>query len=465
MILRHNPRFYKWVLCCSFFMLCLLIGFLVFNTYQYKDKNFQNIQKQKIEKSYGQYVMNDKLFPGGNKLFQQFLEPQLSSLYRTLANNPKALQQEQQQVLSSFLGELRRYQNMDMVFNEILAKHHLDTTLSYKLVFDRLDLLLPNGHDWKTFFLKDDGKINTEIAGNLKDINNNNKILQLSVSVASHVAYRFTYSLYVDYPDRMTRVLMDMLPVLCFSILCILLIITINYLTYQNWIDQRKETELKTEFLNHIRHEFNTPITTILICAETLKEQKAILNTAEIGSLGNVIERQADRLKTYFKQILESVSLPKQKPDLKQEDICSLTKEFLKDISLRHSGKIEVSYTPLSLSKKIWIDSSLYFSILDNLVNNALKFNQSASPKVSFYWEETKNELILNIEDNGVGIHQEELKHIFEKFYRSKSSGKKPGLGLGLYYVKTIIDLLDWDLKVESKIGKGSRFKLIIIQP
>lgn len=76
-------------------MLCLLIGFLVFNTYQYKDKNFQNIQKQKIEKSYGQYVMNDKLFPGGNKLFQQFLEPQLSSLYRTLANNPKALQQEQ----------------------------------------------------------------------------------------------------------------------------------------------------------------------------------------------------------------------------------------------------------------------------------------------------------------------------------------------------------------------------------
>lgn len=98
-------------------------------------------------------------------------------------------------------------------------------------------------------------------------------------------------------------------------------------------------------------------------------------------------------------------------------------------------------------------------------MNNALKFNQSASPKVSFYWEETQNELILNIEDNGVGIHQEELKHIFEKFYRSKSSGKKPGLGLGLYYVKTIIDLLDWDLKVESKIGKGSRFKLIIIQP
>lgn len=463
MVLRHNPKFYKWVLICSFLILCTLIGFLVFNTYQYKDKNFELVQRKTVERAYSQYVMNDKLFPGGDGLFKTYLAPELPALLDIVLNEPEQGAAKSRAIVNSFFDGLRKHQTMDSVFHEILINHSLDTALNYKLVFDRLDLLLPNGRDWYTFFQYEPSDVEAEIAGTLQKWNANSKILQLSVSESSAVNYRFTYSIYLDYQNRWLWILKDMLPVYLFSVLSVLLIVTINYLTYRNWIGQRKEAELKTDFLNHIRHEFNTPITTILVCAKSLKEQREILGTAEIESFGNVIERQAGRLKLYFKQVLESVTLTTQKPELKLEDISLLTKELLKDISLRHSGKIGINYLPIDGGKRVWVDPSYYFSILDNLVSNALKFNQSPEPTVSFFLEEHSSGLILNVKDNGIGIRENELKNVFEKFYRSKSGGNRPGLGLGLYYVKTLVDLLGWQLEVESKIASGTTFRLIIL--
>lgn len=463
MVIRHNPNFYKWILICSFLLLTSLIGLLVFNTYQYKDRDFQLIQKKKIESAYGKYVMNDKLFPGGNKLFQEYLEPQLPDLLEMILNDSENQSIKSQEVSSSFFKNLAKNHTMDSVFHEILAMNNLDTTLSYKMVFDRLDILLPNSKDWFTFFQYNGKNKDAQIAGNLKKWSENSKVLQLSVSDGGPVNYRFTYSFYVDYHDRWLWVFKDMLPVFTFSFLSVLLIIVINYLTYRNWINQRKDSQLKTDFLNHIRHEFNTPITTILVCAESLKEQQAHLATTDIESLGKVIERQASRLKIYFKQILGSVALTNQNPDWKTEDISLLTGELLKDISLRHAGKIKIEYKELTTPAMVPIDASYYFSILDNLVSNGLNFNQNEHPTMAFYWEySAPNSLILNIKDNGIGITEQDLKNIFDKFYRSKTNGNRPGLGLGLYYVKTLIDLLGWDIKVESKVGEGSVFKVFI---
>jgi len=351
MVLRHNPNFYKWILICSFLLLTSLIGLLVFNTYQYKDRDFQLVQKKKIESAYGKYVMNDKLFPGGKELFQSYLEPQLPNLLTTILQDPQNAPTTSRQVSSSFFKNLAANQTMDSVFKEILVANHLDTSLAYKMVMNRLDILLPNGKDWYTFFQNSDNIKDAAIAGNLKEWSENSKVLQLSVSEGGPVHYRFTYSFYVDYHNRWLWVLKDMLPVFTFSILSVLLIIAINYLTYRNWINQRKEAELKTDFLNHIRHEFNTPITTILVCAKSLKEQQEYLAKADIESLGNIIERQGSRLKIYFKQVLESVALTNQKPDWKVEEISVLTDELLKEISLRHAGKVDIQYQPLAVDQ------------------------------------------------------------------------------------------------------------------
>lgn len=462
MIPIHSPHFYKWILICSFLLLSGLIGMLVFNTYQYKDRNFRLIQKKKIESAYSYYVMNDKLFPGGNELFETYLEPQLPNLLALILDEPEKVPLKSKEISTSFFKNLAANQTMDSVFYEVLVTNDLDTTLSYKLVINKLDILLHNGKDWYTFFSSGADGIDAEIGGNLKEWSENSQVLQLSVSENNPIHYRVTYSLYVDYHNRWLWVLKDMLPVFLFSLLSVLFIVIINYLTYRNWINQRKENALKTDFLNHIRHEFNTPITTILVCAESLKDQKAHLGAEDIEALGNVVERQAARLKAYFKQILESVALTNQKPEWRAEYIGLLTGELLKDIALRHAGNMEINYEALDVEQKIPVDVSYYFSILDNLVSNALKFNQSTHPTVSFYWESQPNGLVLHVKDNGIGIYDKDMQHIFEKFYRSKSSGSRLGLGLGLYYVKTLVDLLNWNIQVESKVGSGTLFKLIM---
>ncbi|MBE8713828.1 sensor histidine kinase [Sphingobacterium hungaricum] len=462
MVVRNSPLLYKWVLVCSFLMLSVLIGVLVFNTYRYKDKNFQNYQKQAIEKAYGHYIMNDKLFPGGNGIFGTQLEPYLPELVRLHEQDKVAFGAKRDTVLSSFWQELRNGNSMDTVFSQIVAQEGLDSSLQYSLQFDRLELLLPADGQWFVLYPSGEAEWPVPIAGNLAAPTENNRVLKLSVNAGHEAVYRFSYSLYVDYPNRFARVLQDMLPVFSFSIACILLLVFINYLTYRNWVDQRKEAQLKTEFLNHIRHEFNTPITTILICANSLKEQHSQLQAADVSSMGQIVERQAERLKLYFKQILDSVTIQEQQAQLELVGISGLTEELLQDISLRYADQIAIRIDPLSAERHVWVDPSLYFSILDNLVSNALKFNHRHLPAVDFQWNQEGNRLQLLVEDNGIGIEEKDQKLVFDQFYRSNQAGKTSGLGLGLYYVKTCVSRMDWDIAVGSSKSGGTIFTITI---
>lgn len=460
MLVRNSPSLYKWVLVCSFAMLSVLIAVLIFNTYRYKDENFQNDQKWAIEKAYGHYIMNDKLFPGGNAIFGAYLEPYLPEFIRLHEQDQVAFEKKKAAVLDAFWQELRLQRSMDTVFLQIVAQEGLDSSLRYSLQVDRLELLLPAKGQWLSIYPDGENQGPVRVGGSLAEPTDNNRVLKLAVNAGHELVYRFSYSLYADYPNRSWRLLQDMLPVFGFSIVCILLLIFINYLTYRNWVDQRKESQLKTEFLNHIRHEFNTPITTILICANSLKEQHSLLQAADVLSMGQIIERQASRLKVYFKQILDSVTIQEQKPQLAQVAISALTQELLQDISLRYDGRIAIQVDSLPEDRHVWVDPMLYFSILDNLVSNALKFNRQDLPAVHVRWEQEGDQLQLLLEDNGIGIEEEEQKQVFDQFYRSPQAGNTAGLGLGLYYVKTCIARMDWAIEVDSLKKGGTVFKI-----
>lgn len=463
MLLRNNPRVYKWVVVCSFLVLSILVGILIFNTYRYKDETFQNYQQQAIEKAYGEYVIDDKIYPNGEGVFSAYLEPYLPHLVNLLETDVEKFVVDQNRILDIFLTNLRKTHNMDLVFSEILKNENLDTTLLYSLQFDRLEVFVPATKSWYAFFPVSDTVAAMQLAGTLKKVNNNNRVLKLSVNAGEDVAYRFTYSLYVDYPNRVLRIMEDMMPFFCFSVVCIFFIIVINYFTYRNWVDQRKEAQLTTDFLNHMRHEFNTPITTILVCANSLKEQHgAMINKDVVLSMGQIIERQAGRLNLYFKQIMESVTIQEQTPNLVLADISEVTQEFLFDISLRYGTEISVEYTPLPKQERVVLDTSFLFSILDNLISNAVKFTVDRSPVVKVYWAYSEDVLQLHVEDNGVGIAPEDGDRIFGKFYRSKNAGNQAGLGLGLYYVKTCVLRLGWNITLGKKVGEGACFIMTI---
>lgn len=439
---------------------------MVFNTYQYKERNFQNFQASRIEKAYGTYVMNEKLFPGGNNLFVAYLEPNLPDLKQLKLSGSAQYETKRDSVLQAFFAKMREQQPMDSIIQQIIRKNNLDSRLVYKLRFEQIELYVEHSNEYYPLYLNGQSAVNGEIAGTLSFCNPNNKVLHLSVTAGSTTIYRFTYSLFVDYPNRLLRIWIDMLPVFIFSLLCIGLTIMINYLTYRNWVDQRKESELKTEFLNHIRHEFNTPITTILVCAQSLKDERKLLNEEDIGSMGAVIERQSLRLSRYVQQVMDAVRLEDQVLEKTNVAISVVTAMLLKDLSIRYLGLIKVQYTALENDEQVWLDESVYFTILDNLISNAHKFNTSGDPAVHFYWERNATGIALCVQDNGVGIAPQELDAIFGKFYRSKSNapnlGKGLGLGLGLYYVKASLDLMKWQIEVFSDLNKGTRFVLKI---
>ncbi|MCS4167742.1 sensor histidine kinase KdpD [Sphingobacterium sp. BIGb0116] len=454
-----GKNIYPWAFGTSFLILTGLIGFLIFNTYKLEDKNYQIGQLNRIQNAYGAVIMDDKIFPGGDAIFQTTLVPCLPKWYEKKINKSADADQYGNHCMNGFLDQMRRQQSLDSIFRRIVHQQGLDTTLVYLFHFDKLEIYNARDRAWTTFYaLAADDRAGL-ISGKLKRGTNNNRVFQLSVSDKNPIPYRFTYSLYVDYENRDWRLVQRMMPVFLLSLACIVVIVLLSYRTYRNWINQRKLSDLKTSFLNHMRHEFNTPLTTILISAHSLIDRETGKDDKEVAQLGRIVERQAKRLKAYFEQVMGSVALQEQEATIVSVSIDRLTQQILKELHLRYRGEIEIQYEPLAADVEMSLDEDYYFSILDNLVSNAIKFNDNSKKTIQFSWEQQGHHYNLKIVDNGVGIAAADQEAIFTAFYRGKLSGNKPGLGLGLYYVKSYLDRLGWTIQVAGgKSGSGAIF-------
>ncbi len=456
---RTGKNLYPWAFGTSFLILTVLIGFLIFNTYKLEDKNYQIGQLNQIQNAYGAVIMDDKIFPGGDAIFQTTLVPCLPTWYEKKITKSADADQFGNHCMSRFLDEMRSRQSLNSIFRQIVHQQGLDTTLVYLFHFDKLEIYNARDRTWTTFYALEADDRAGLISGKLKRGTNNNRVFQLSVSDKNPIPYRFTYSLYVDYENRDWRVVQRMLPVFLLSLACIVVIVFLSYRTYSNWINQRKLADLKTSFLNHMRHEFNTPLTTILISAHSLIDRETGKDDKEFAQLGRIVERQAKRLKAYFEQVMGSVALQEQEAKIVSVSIDRLTQQILNELHLRYQGEIEIQYEPLAEDVEMNLDEDYYFSILDNLVSNAIKFNDNSKKTIQLSWEQQGPHYNLKIVDNGVGIATADRGAIFTAFYRGKLSGNKPGLGLGLYYVKSYLDRLGWTIHVAGgKSGSGTIF-------
>lgn len=462
MKVKDNPKVYKWILVLSSLALTFMVTFLVFNTYKLKDESFHTFQKESMVAAYGKYIKNDKLFPGGNKVFADYFEKQLPELLAL--KDSIIFKKTTDSVVNELINHLQQASNFDSLFNKILIDQQLDKDFVYKLTFDKLEIMRDSAQGWFTIYGLQDPYAGASIAGTLQKISAKNRALQLSVNDNQGYDYRFTYNLYVDRPNRALQVMKDMSLVLFFSIACIVLTLLINYRTFQNWVSQRKETQLKNDFIQHIRHEFNTPITTILVAARTLTEMPLVGKDArDVLETSAIIERQGMRLRTYVKQILTSITMEEQEAELLLLDIDELTAVLLRDIALRFEDKIAITYEAPEETHMVLADTLLYLCILDNLIENAYKFNKEKDKKVHIFWKNSgKDTLHLYVQDNGIGINSQDIDHIFHKFYKSKNAPTKSGLGLGLYYSYLCATKMGWQLKNIPNQAQGTLFEIII---
>jgi two-component system, OmpR family, phosphate regulon sensor histidine kinase PhoR len=248
------------------------------------------------------------------------------------------------------------------------------------------------------------------------------------------------------------------------SIAFTIIILAAFSLTVRTMLRQKKLAKIKNDFINNMTHEFKTPIATISLAVDAMRNEKVLEDREKINYFNSIIKEENQRMNRQVETILKASQLEKQEVDLnlKPVHIHDVIKDVVDNFALQledRKGKVEMSLD--AQNDTIEADEVHLSNLVNNLVDNALKYSKENTPpvvKVSTHSNGKK--FSLKIEDNGIGMNRDTLKKIFERFYRAHTGNihNVKGFGLGLSYVKTMVEAHDGDIKAESILGKGSTF-------
>ena len=272
--------------------------------------------------------------------------------------------------------------------------------------------------------------------------------------------------LMVNFPNQNNYLLKQISATLLTSILLIGIIIFCFAYAISTIIKQKKLSEIKNDFINNMTHEFKTPITTISLATQALNEDVISGNKEKRYRYLNVIQDETQRLTEQVESVLNAATLEKKDFNLskKELDIVELLRQTL------DSFKIQVESAGGSLStsfdKKIYfiaIDPPHFVNAVQNLLDNALKYSLEI-PEIRFEFTSDEQGVKISVEDSGIGIKKEQLKKIFEKFYRVPKGNihDVKGFGLGLSYVKGVVKSHGGEIMMDSELGKGSKCTITI---
>lgn len=249
-------------------------------------------------------------------------------------------------------------------------------------------------------------------------------------------------------------------------ILCVVLVIVLFIYLYAMYIilQQQKYAALQKDFINNMTHEFKTPLASILIASNFLSKNETVGADDKLKQYSDIIIEQGKKLDSHLEKILNVAKDDANPLQLNKEPV-NVSDTIYKSIDI-----IKLKYPSASIMvndrsqrKTIQADAFHFANIIYNFLDNSIKYCDKA-PVITIDLEDEKNALVMKVVDNGIGISQKNLKHVFEKFYRAPESKKLAvnGFGLGLYYVKKICELHGWKLNAESETGKGTVITLAI---
>ena len=229
---------------------------------------------------------------------------------------------------------------------------------------------------------------------------------------------------------------------------------------------QKRYSEIKNDFINNMTRELKTPIASISLAAQMLNDKSVTKSQQMLGHLSGVINDETKRLRFLVEKVLQMSMFDKKKAVFKKKelDLNEMVENIAKSFTLRveHTGgKI---YTEIeAIDSAIFVDEMHFQNVIFNLMDNAVKYRKQDKP-IDIYlrtWNDNDH-LYLSVRDTGLGIKKENLKKIFDKFYRVHTGNvhDAKGFGLGLAYVHKVVDLHDGEIKVESEYGKGTTFTI-----
>ena len=270
-------------------------------------------------------------------------------------------------------------------------------------------------------------------------------------------------------PHQSSLIWKEMIWFILGAILFTIIITTAFFITVRTLLKQKKLSEIKSDFINNMTHEFKTPLATISLAVDALKNEKVSGNKEKSDYFTGIIKEENKRMNKQVETILQAALLDKKEVQLNMKRLLAhdIIVNVLNNINLQveeKGGKIDVE---LEAENDLILADEVHFTnVINNLLDNAVKYSKD-NLHIKLSTKNAGNHLKIKIEDNGIGMNKETLHRIFEKFYRAHTGNvhNVKGFGLGLSYVKTMIDAHHGNIKAESVLGKGSSFTISLPLP
>ncbi len=246
------------------------------------------------------------------------------------------------------------------------------------------------------------------------------------------------------------------------AILFTLIICSAFYVTVSALLRQKKTSEIKNDFINNMTHEFKTPLATISLAVDAMRNEKVLQDREKMGYFSSIIKEENKRMNKQVETILQASLMERQEIQLNKVPIHvhDVIDNVLENFHLQLEDKSGRTVLQLNAAADLIEGDEVHFTnLISNLVDNAVKYSKdNLILKISTI--NIGKYIQVRVEDNGIGMNKETQKRIFEKFYRAHTGNvhNVKGFGLGLSYVKTMIDAHGGKIKVESATGKGTTF-------
>ncbi|SHI97792.1 two-component system, OmpR family, phosphate regulon sensor histidine kinase PhoR [Mesonia phycicola] len=270
------------------------------------------------------------------------------------------------------------------------------------------------------------------------------------------------YEFYINFLDKKQEILSSIALMALLSIVFTLIIIVAYSSALSQLIKQRQISQIKTDFINNMTHEFKTPIATINLALDSVKNPKIAGDPEKVARYMGMIREENRRMHAQVENVLRMSKLERNELNIKKDriDLHELIQDAISHIELivdDRNGYVQTHFG--ALQSCILASDSHFTNVVVNILDNAVKYS-TGKPKIDVYRENVKNYIILKIRDQGKGMSKAVHKKVFEKFYREHTGDVHDvkGHGLGLAYVKQIVIDHHGQVTVESEKGKGSTF-------
>lgn len=405
----------------------------------------------------------DKKFSTGGERFKNFNSKRVTEVYNNnsidKSNLPHSLTPDVKIEKSGNLDVLDNAQ-FEIFFKDIASAMPIQERVSKEILQKLIKKELEeNGVKTKFEF----GIYSNGLATKIKsDDFNYDKEATYSIPVFTDNEGNEKYKLLVTFPHKKKFLLSELISITILSIIFTLIIIVAYTSALNQLIRQRQISEIKTDFINNMTHEFKTPIATINLALDAIKNPKIIDDKEKVFKYLQMIRDENKRMHAQVENVLRISKLEKKELDIEKEssDVEEVINDAIEHVNLileDREGTINCHFDAARTT--VLINEVHFTNVIVNVLENAIKYSPD-TPEIDVFTENVKDMILIKVKDKGLGMSKVAQKRVFEKFYREHTGDlhNVKGHGLGLAYVKRIVEDHNGQVYVESEKGKGSTF-------